>query len=95
MSYMYGICCVPLVKNTFFKSHPSHKNARIVNPKTPDLDFMDSWSAFGFAQKITAEYIIIALFISWINYGTNEWKKIAINEFISPLGTGTLGLVWL
>ena len=40
-------------------------------------------------------YLNITLLISWINYGTNERKQFAINEFISPLATGTLGLVWL
>ena len=28
MSYMYGICCVPLVKNSFFKSLPLPKKKR-------------------------------------------------------------------
>ena len=35
-----------------------------------------------------------SIWILCINYGTNERKQFAINEFISPLATGTLGLVW-
>ena len=68
-----------------------------MNLKNRELDLWihDVDPPLDLPKKITAKYIIITLFISWINYGTNEWKKIAINEFISPLATGTLGLVWL
>ena len=65
---MYGICCVPflfrkpLVKITFFKSFPK-KTLRLWISKiqmwiwseesTQSVDFMDSWSVFGFAPKNT------------------------------------------
>ena len=66
MPYMYGTCCVPflfrkpLVKNTFFKSFPREtfrlwiSKIRIsiwCEESTRSVDFMDSWSVFGFVQK--------------------------------------------
>ena len=66
MSYMYGICCAPIfVRKTacqkYFFQILSQKSAQFVNLRNPDLgwsqestqsvDFMDSWSVFGFSQK--------------------------------------------
>ena len=63
MPYMYGTCCVPflfrkpLVKNTFFKSFPQETFRLWISKiriwiwweeSTRSVDFMDSWSVFGF-----------------------------------------------
>ena len=56
MSYMYGICCVPLVKNTFFKSPSLSRKSSDSESQKSVLGFYGFMIRFWICpQKITAK----------------------------------------
>ena len=117
MSYMYGTCCVPflfrkpLVKNTFFKSFPQEtfrlwiSKIRIwiwSEESTRSVDFMDSWSVFGFVQKNAKSVFGFRNWRIWIfpkkrtqcrNNVATEWcaknRCCELSLVTSPLATTT------